>query len=100
LKPGGEHQVLQQREIVVEQRVVRQETNGAPSGEVPSLGGLSQDAKLASVRPKQPSEESQQRRLTRAVGTDDGQCFAGVQLQVYAPKNADPAKRALQSSGF
>jgi hypothetical protein len=98
VEPCRKREVLEQREIVVEQRVVRQEAD-RPACICGTLRQrLIHNADLAGGWSHEAGEKSQQSGLAGAVGANHCQRLAWTQGKVYAPEYADSPERALEST--
>jgi hypothetical protein len=100
IEPCGEGQVLQQGEVIVQQGLVREKTNGAAHGGVAAGQELAQHANLPAVRPQQAGKQTKQGGFPGSIRTDDGQRLTWADREVQALENAYSPERPLEPLGF
>jgi hypothetical protein len=95
-----QREVFQQGQVVVEQGLVGEESNGATGVVGAAAERLPQQAHLARGRPHQAGQEPQQGRLAGPVGADDRQGLTRPQRQIYPVENADSPEAAMESASL
>src|SRR5688572_14090276 len=96
VEPGGEGEVVDQREIVVQQRFVSDVPDRAAGFGVGGSKPAAGDGHAAPARPGEPREDPEQRRLARTVRSGDQQRVAGCERQVDAVKRVGAAEGPLE----
>ena len=81
VEPPVEVEVLERRQVAVEQRLV---------AEIAERAAVGVDLELAAARRREPGDEAQERRLAGAVRTGDDEEAAALELEVERPQGTPP----------
>src|SRR4051812_42721681 len=96
VQPSGEGQIFGQRQIVVQQRLVRHIADGAAPG-IGAVGHpLSQNSDLPPAGAQKTGKHPQEGGFSGTIRSYDGEHLAGVEREVYVLENSTPSEPAGQ----
>ena len=93
VQAADHHEVLGARQVLVHRGVLAGQADALAQGGGVADGVQARDADRAGVRAQQRGEHADRRRLARAVGAEQAEHRAGLDLEVDAVERADLAER-------
>src|SRR5207244_2782459 len=98
VEAGREREILEDGQIVVEERLMREEPDG-PAGGVVAPESPTQNQHLAGRGSEQSGEQPQKRGLPRPIGAGYGERFTWCESEVEIAKDGHPSEGAPESAG-
>ena len=89
MKPGVEAEVLGDRQVAIEQRLMAQETDAAPDAPASARQLVAEDSGLAGAWTQKSGQDAQERRLARAVGAQDAHSVSPVGSERLTSRRTD-----------
>lgn len=98
IEPSGQREILQQRQIVVEKGLVRQETDGTAALAGPPPEPLSQHPDLSASRLCESGQDAEKGRFAGAVGAYNSERLTWPKRKIDVAEDPDSPKRLSESA--
>jgi len=100
VQSGGEGEVLHQGQVVVEERLMGKETDGAAGVRISAVKRPAKHANPAGSGAEESRQQPQQGALPGTIGSRHGERLARRQGQVDAVEDTHPPERAAETARF